>query len=532
MTVHWRKLLVLALALTPAWGAAQERGNGATGLDKLAPFLDAQTVAVAHLDIRQVEVKAAIDFLAGKLPADLVSPQQKAEAVAKGTEIREQFLSLGFTNAYLVVSLADLPQSGPFAVFPMERTAKPEAFQELLRSLGHRTRAEVIHDAMVVGPDATLARIRENKPTARPDLAKALLAAGDAALRLAVSPSDDTRRGLRETLPPLPEELGGQSGAELTDSFQWLAAGANPPPNLSLKVTLQAKDAGAAQQLQTTVGRTLELLAKNEQVQREFPPIKGLTPLLLPKVQESRLVLKIDEQEGNLTKIIDELVTPAVASARQSARRMQSSNNLRQLMLGMHTYHDRFRSFPARAIRKDDKQLLSWRVHLLPYLEENALYEQFHLDEPWDSEHNKKLIAKMPKVFAGRGLTAEQLKQGMTTYVVPVGPKTVFEGTEGNSLAKIRDGSSNTIAIVEVSPEHAVVWTQPEDWSVDFSDVFKGLLGKPAKEKPAAADMPPAPSGFLSAFCDGSVHFIAATVDKETLRRLLQKDDGEVIGDF
>jgi hypothetical protein len=355
---------------------------------------------------------------------------------------------------------------------------------------------------------------------ARPDLAKALSAAGDAALGWP-SPRATTARGLKESLPALPPELGGISGGELADGFGWLSAGVNPPPKLSLQVTLQAKDARAAQQLRSIAASGLDLVVKNEQVLREFPPIKGLAPLVLPKVEGDRLVLKIDEQQGNLTKIIDELVKPALANARAGAQRAQSGNNLKQLILGMHIHHDTLRTFAPRASVKDGKELLSWRVHLLPYLEQKGVYEQFHLDEPWDSEHNKKLIEKMPQVFIAPGLSDEMVAKGMTTYVVPVGPKTVFEGTEGISLTKVTDGTANTIGIVEVAPEHAVVWTKPDDWKVDFTKPLDGLLAKPA------AGAPKQPAGFQAAMCDGSVRFIAETVDKEVLRRLLQKDDGE-----
>jgi len=526
MFLSFRKLVILGLALVPAVAAGQQRVNAQESLDHLTPFFDAQTIAVLHLDIRKVDVPAALDFAFKQVPADVLPPQQRAEVLKKAVELRQQVIDTGFTNGYLIVSLADLPLAEPFAVFPAGKDARPEAFQELLKAHGHRTSAEMMHGALVVGLENTLDRVRQNKGLARPDLAKALAAAGDAALRLAVSPSDDTRRGLKESLPALPPELGGISGAELADGFGWLSAGVNPPPKLSLHVTIKARDARAAQQLRSIAASGLDLLTKNEELQREFPPIKGLAPLVLPKVEADRLVLKIDEKEGNLTKIINELVKPALANARTAAQRAQAANNLKQLMLSMHMYHDINKHFPAQASRKDGNKLLSWRVHVLPYLEQDDVYKQFHLDEPWDSEHNKKLIEKMPPIFASPNAPADLAAKGMTTYLVPVGPKTVFEGEEGIHLSKVTDGTSNTIAIVEVAPEHAVIWTKPDDWSVDFKKPFAGLRGKPAKDPPKQA------AGFLAGFCDGSVHFISESIEWETVRRLLQKDDGEPVGDY
>ncbi|MCL4191413.1 MAG: DUF1559 domain-containing protein, partial [Thermoguttaceae bacterium] len=94
------------------------------------------------------------------------------------------------------------------------------------------------------------------------------------------------------------------------------------------------------------------------------------------------------------------LLLPAVQAAREAARRSQSMNNLKQIGLAMHNYYDSYRTLPAQAnYDPQGKPLLSWRVQLLPFLEQQALYAQFHQDEPWDSAHNKTLIDKMPPVY-------------------------------------------------------------------------------------------------------------------------------------
>ena len=89
-------------------------------------------------------------------------------------------------------------------------------------------------------------------------------------------------------------------------------------------------------------------------------------------------------------------------------------NNLKQIVLAMHNYHDANGFFPQDSVdAKTGKPLLSWRVHLLPYMEEALLYQSFKLDEPWDSEHNIKLLDKLPKVFAP---TRVKAKAGETFY--------------------------------------------------------------------------------------------------------------------
>src|SRR5207245_10819748 len=91
----------------------------------------------------------------------------------------------------------------------------------------------------------------------------------------------------------------------------------------------------------------------------------------------------------------------AVTGIKENADRILSRNKLKQLALAFHNYHNTTRHFPQPAtLDKDGKPLLSWRVELLPVMEQAKLYSEFKHDEPWDSEHNKKLLEKMPSVFA------------------------------------------------------------------------------------------------------------------------------------
>jgi len=207
----------------------------------------------------------------------------------------------------------------------------------------------------------------------------------------------------------------------------------------------------------------------------------------------------------------------ALLKAREAARRTQSMNNLKQLAVAMHNYAAMRNEFPAPAnYDKQGKPLLSWRVHLLPFLEGEALYKKFKLDEPWDSPHNKKLIAEMPAVFKSPG---SKLKDpGMTNYVLPVGKDTAFHGQKGVRAASITDGFSNTLMILEVADSHAVVWTKPEDLNYDPNKPLTGLDG-------------PYSTGFLAALFDGSVRVIQRDIDEKVLRALFTPAGGERIGE-
>jgi hypothetical protein len=163
------------------------------------------------------------------------------------------------------------------------------------------------------------------------------------------------------------------------------------------------------------------------------------------------------------------LLLPAVQQARAAARRTQSQNNLRNLALACLNFHDVMGRFPAAYSQSEDKEpLLSWRVHILPFIEQQNLYEQFHMDEPWDSPHNLALLEQMPATYRGPN---SQAPPGYTVYLgvtgegAPFGtPQRTGEGSaaSGYRLSEFLDGTSNTMMGVEVSDELAVPWTKPD----------------------------------------------------------------------
>jgi len=220
------------------------------------------------------------------------------------------------------------------------------------------------------------------------------------------------------------------------------------------------------------------------------------------------------------TPVLIGLLLPAVQSAREAARRAAATNNFRQVMLAMHMHEATHGRLPAQAIcDKEGKPMLSWRVMLLPYLEEGNLYEQFRLDEPWDSEHNLKLVERMPAVF-GDPSAPDQAARGLTTVQVLTGKATPFP-LPGRSprLAEISDGLSNTVGIVEAMPEKAVPWTKPEDVEFDPEQPLAGV-GNPFR----AGGM------FAVGMLDGSVRMISPDVDPGLFKAVVTPDGGEQVG--
>ncbi len=170
----------------------------------------------------------------------------------------------------------------------------------------------------------------------------------------------------------------------------------------------------------------------------------------------------------------------ATAQAQAAAARTQTLNNLRQLCQALLVYEKTNGRLPPAAIRDGDgKPLLSWRVALLPYLDQKKLFDQFKLDEPWDGPHNRKLLARMPTVFVP--LRGEATVPFGTFLQAVVGPGAAFEGKEGLRPDRdFPDGLNQTILLVEAA--RAVPWTKPEDVVFDPEPLL-ARVGALAKER-------------------------------------------------
>ena len=301
--------------------------------------------------------------------------------------------------------------------------------------------------------------------------------------------------------------------------------------SLVLDVRVKTKRAGLA----VDAEKALAALAKiiTDEAGGELPDIKkeamgnaGLTDLV--KVFEAGVTalkgakFDVDGTEARATVTLPLAGLPlasaykaAVVRVNEANATITSSNNLKQIALAMHNYasanNDNFP--PAAVVGKKGKPQLSWRVLILPYIEQDNLYKQFKLDEPWDSENNKKLLAKMPKVYAMPGKTAPG---GTDTYYRAfVGNGAMWDWLTGTKITNIADGTSNTLMVVTAAD--AVPWTKPDELEFDPEKDMTKLIGLVVNGKAQAA------------LCDGSVRTLKKVPDRKTLNALITKNGGEVI---
>ena len=511
MKTFVRCTLFVALIGVTGLIRAEPPFDAAARAKAIAPFIDEQTVAVVHVDLARVEIDLLLDKLVQLAPEVTDGVEEKRADIKRG---HTAFLQAGARELYYVVSV-DLRNMPPFAVIPHAESVDVDALVAAAGPPAKKGVLQVVKGAVLVGSPEVLKHVKTMQPDVRSELARAFEAAGDTAAQVLLLPPKHARRVIEEIMPELPEEVGDGPSTILTRGLLWAAAGVDVAPEMSLRLVIQSQGGEAAAALRAKWLEVAQFLSTQEAARKVVPDFGKAAALTVPKVEGDRLVLSLNEPEGGI-RALWAAITPPIEEVRVRIQRNRSVTRLKRVGLAMHKYHDKHKSFPAvGSTDESGKLLLSWRVHVLPFLDQQELYRQFHLDEPWDSEHNRTLIEKMPETYRCPASKLRQ-KQGLSTYRVVSGEGTVFPGREAIPIREIRDGTSNTIMIVEVDDDHAGIWTKPEGLPFDPQNPARGLGGQ-------------FDGRFHAAFCDGSVSFLQLPGDEENLRRMLLRADGETV---
>jgi prepilin-type processing-associated H-X9-DG protein len=477
---------------------------------KIAPVIEETVSAMIHLDLTDLDVKESLRELLGPAADD----EEAAEAMKDVTRWADGLKATGAKDLFILIDLTDIP-AVPTAAVPVANEAEGLKVAKFLKegvpgiAFGWPA-AETVRGVVLASKQEIIDRILRAKPADRPGLSAALKDSPDSRVQIALAPSAVQRKALEEAMPTLPKPLGGGPIGILTRGMQWASLALTFEPKPIVRIVLQGKDADAAKALQKVAKDGLNLAAGNLKGNPETAPLADAVGQMNPAVEVDRVILSADLQNASA------LVAVPVRQARESARRSQCVNNLKQIGLAMHNYHSKHDSLPpAFTASKDGKALLSWRVLILPYLEQEELYKQFHLDESWDSPHNKTLISKMPAFYACPSGKKSTAADGKTSYLTARGPATIFPGSTGIKFKEITDGLSNTIMVVDANNESAVIWTKPDDWTMPDPFDTKGLLGHH-------------PGGVNVGFGDGSVRFVKASAALQIWHALFTRNGGEV----
>lgn len=217
----------------------------------------------------------------------------------------------------------------------------------------------------------------------------------------------------------------------------------------------------------------------------------------------------------------------AIWSPRGGIRRLHCRTNLLQISLALANYESRHGSYPpAYLVDAAGRPAHSWRVLLLPYLDEQALYDQYRFDEPWDGPHNRRLLDQMPAIYRCPAEIVTRNTPGNTTsYVAVTGARTAWPGSAGRTRGEILDGTTTTLQLVEAS-ELRIPWLEPRDPSLE-------------EWLELAADAEAWPRGHITtdtwtmwsvgrhvAERDGTTEFVGHHLTRDDWTRLWQIEDG------
>lgn len=336
------------------------------------------------------------------------------------------------------------------------------------------------------------------------------------------------------TIDNLPDQLRGNDPPAPFRPFQplfkatSLTATVDLGKTIDLEVTIKTGTAGLAADCEKSLGAFVGLVQnaltdglKELNVDKD-PSLADLAALMkagLASAKNAKFTTLGNETRLSVSIPADLPFAAAYLAAKQktmaAAASQNSANNLKQIALAMHNYADDKGSMPPAAVcDKTGKPLLSWRVLILPYIEQNELYKEFKLDEPWDSEHNKKLLAKMPRTYA---IPGKNPPGGTSThYRVFVGNGAGFDWINGARFpAAFSDGTSNTLMCV--TAESAVPWTKPDELEFDPDKDMTRLVGLVVNGR------------MQFAMFDGSVRTVGKIPPKATLNALITRAGGEVI---
>ncbi|MDG2224042.1 MAG: DUF1559 domain-containing protein [Rubripirellula sp.] len=303
-------------------------------------------------------------------------------------------------------------------------------------------------------------------------------------------------------------------------------------PEEGMKLVMVAGDEAKADECLATMKQGMQaaqqmVLAQMSQGMNQDDPVGKATgqymqrlsdhyvEMMTPTKNGSRLTINAEASQGLAVQgVLVGLLLPAVQAARDAARRMSSSNNMKQIGLAIHNYHSVYKELPQNITSEDGTPLLSWRVAILPFIEEMNLYREFKLDEPWDSPHNIKLMDRMPAPLKHPGIPTAA---GTTVYQRPAG-KNFMPANGKLRFRDVTDGLSNTIMVVESLGQGAVQWTKPSDIQLDI-------------DQPLAALGDGTRAGFHVLLADGAVIYLTNAIESDVFKSLLTRN-GQDIVDF
>jgi hypothetical protein len=547
--------------------------------ETFAPLVSENCVAFVHIDFRKVEldtIKNDLQKIGEGFLKDLGFDNKSLTATVKElnveldkleTLVRPTFdtitKELGIREVALIFDMELLMQNAPL-VIALPWKNKTDKHLETLTALldaMDMDNAEFIKkgDLLIVSPpwrgEEMTEWTKSVKPApARSPVFEALKSVTDAEIKVAVALPEQVRTLIRNA--PFPPDMPDQVKNLFifaAQKVEWASAslslanllGKEGAKNADVLFTVKTPRRSDAITIQGLLEQSIELgvlaarFAAEQQMQGEefqIPPLafqfmRGFLRTLLPDVEEDKLIFRV---KGNFSGFMRgqgaisvagvavALLLPAVQAAREAARRMQCANNIKQIVLALHNYHDALGALPPLySVDANGKPLHSWRTMILPFIEQAALFDQIRFNEPWDSEHNKQFHNFVVPVYRcpSNPLTQQPGKNCIYSAVAGEGLRpAIAVNQHRDNLAWLADGTSNTLAVVEV--KEPFCWMDPTA-DVTLEQLLKGINAADGRAGSFHV------GGMNVGVFDGAVRFITNGIDKEVLQNFAKPNSGK-----
>ncbi len=425
---------------------------------------DAETTLLARIDADLV------DILLGAVPEE-----EGAQETVLENRLRQTKEILGGEPVWITLNWPTAPTKISLSISDPDGTR----VRRLLKLWNYRNGRLLSNRNCKV----TLKSVEEAKNETDNELTKSwntlLSKSPDGQIIFCVQPPKRFYSTLEELTTELPDYLGGGPVTLLTEGA--LSASVSiDPTDLSTNGFVQSKDSEAARRLTERFPNMLDTVINNlsKEVDSSLAvAIQRFAKGISFSAEEDRVRISHKFKYAVTAKKITQQAVDALIGTAGYQTRLEK---LRSAALGILNYESAHRSFPPPAESREAKTSkgLSWRVHILPFIGEYELWQEFKMDEPWDSPANKKLLSKMPDVyssFPSKLLMPTDAATGMTTMVAPVSDNTILGAPHAVTFNNIIDGSSNTVLLVTVKDSLAVPWTAPRDYKFDPDEPDAGL---------------------------------------------------------
>lgn len=420
------------------------------------PFLESSSLLLADIDLDKIDVGAVTAYL-----SRMTGSKAFADSGSTMNSFLDSLRAGGVSHLFVSAATRSPHDGGPIVIIPCENPALVSGLAKVLSERAAQEAPQKVHvgqEVVIVGAEPAVERIRSRQGVNRPDLILPLERKAQLDHSLVISLPQEAKEELLAFWPEAYEIASLQlklSPRQLVDDVVRIQVSLRLPPEPEMIISAEIKDANAAARVQAVL----------EQVLASHAAIR------------SSVELSLDASSVELRAKPEAFVTIAstlLAPAREQAARAAKMNSMKYLGLGLHGYHAKEKHFPPRALKNEQGvDLMSWRVAILPHIDQAAMHRVLKLDQAWNSEANQVATSTLIPVYC------DQPELGpKTTIRAPVYPGSlwVWEG-QSKSIRDVTDGTSNTIALIDAPAAAAVEWANPEPWVLSQEDPLSDVFG-------------------------------------------------------